>query len=143
MKLIRFDANTASGFRSGESTIRFNAAGAVSLSKTFVQKAKLKKTDKVFVAQDEENPTDWYLVVDNKNGFPLRAGSNGEGMQFNNAYTSKSVMEALDISARSVAFRIATEPADVDDPELKKHSVFAILTATAKYQAITEEEEVG
>jgi hypothetical protein len=142
MKLIKFDANTASGFRVGEPTIRFNAAGAISLSKTFVQKAKLKESDKVYVAQDEESPEDWYLIKDNKNGFPLR-GSSNDGLQFNNAYTAKSIMETLEINAKSVAFMIATEPSELEDPELKKSLVFAILTSTAKYQPIEQEQEVG
>jgi hypothetical protein len=93
----------------------------------------------VAIVQDEEKPEDWYLVINDPDGFPLRENT-GEGMAFNNAYIVKTFMDCMDFKTNSLACKLATVPADHDDSELdKKCKLYAILTSTAKYKPLEEE----
>lgn len=142
MKLIKFNAATAKGFQSRESVIRFNNSGVITLSKAFVDESGLKEGHKVSIVQDQEDPNSWFLVAHDPEGFVLR-DANNRYLCFNNAYISKSLIQYMEVNAKSIAFKIATEATECDgDEELpKKCKLYGILTGTAKYREIEEEVE--
>ena len=65
----------------------------------------------VAVAQDEENPSDWYIFK-SKEGFPLRLVADGTGLQFNNATLAGTIYESFGIGRdkKSVRFLLAGQP---------------------------------
>ena len=140
MKLQKFDASNSKSVRTGEPTINFNMAGGICFSKTFCQKIGLKKGDKVSIVQDEDQPEDWYIIIGDKDGFPIRENT-GEGCAFNNAFICKNFIEHLQINAKSVNCKLATEPADIPKDQLPKGAkAYALLTATAKYVELKDGE---
>lgn len=133
MKLIKFDATNSKTHKSGEAIIRFNMAGGISLTKTATEELGLKAGQKVSVVQDEEKPEDWYLVINDEDGFELRENTTGTGVAFNNAYIVHTLKNFLDIEANisSYCFKIATKPSESTDEMIgKKMKIYAILTAT-------------
>lgn len=131
MKLKKFDSTTANG-HSNKPSIFFSKAGTIALNKEFSSKIGLEVNDKVSIVQDEENPDDWYLLIDDENGFPLR--ENKDRLIFNNATTAKAVIDYFKFRTKSVRFQIATESTPIEDGENDgAGELYGILKHTAKY----------
>lgn len=83
----------------------------------------VKEGDRVSIAQDEENPADWYITKD-PNGYELRLGSDKKSYLFNNIALSKTIYECFELSAetKSVRWLIAGQPTKVG-----KQTYFGIL----------------
>lgn len=131
MKLITFDVKNSSSKRENKSYIKFNANGVIYISKAAAEKIGISAGNQLYIAQDEDSPNDWYLVV-GKDGFMVRTNKGGV-MEFSSVHICRSIISAFDIKSKSVSFDLATEKADNDQFEM-----YAILTDTAKYKEIEE-----
>jgi hypothetical protein len=133
MKLKKFDSTTANGHTSKPS-ILFSLVGTITLNKDFFSKVGLEVNDKVSITQDEDNPDDWYLLIDDENGFALRQNKSKDRLLFNNAATAKAVIDHFKFRTKSVSFQIATEPTPIDDKENEvTGKLYCILKHTAKF----------
>jgi hypothetical protein len=78
MKLTFFTDQTVPKQLSRHSTklprISFTKAGVLVLNQTAMQKLNLKAGDKISLAQDPDNPSNWYIFKDKENGFEIRHG---------------------------------------------------------------------
>ena len=74
MKLILFSEKTMPVMkgRTGLPRISFEKNGLISLNKHAVELMGLMIADKLSIAQDEDNPGDWYIFKDSEEGFTLR-----------------------------------------------------------------------
>lgn len=132
MKLIKFDAINTRSHRSGEATIRFHKVGLISISKQGCVDLELKAGQNISIVQDEENPEDWYLLVNDENGFTLKDYKNTGGLFMQSAFIAKSIIGALELNANSVSFKLATKKADNEDGL----TLYAILTPSAVYTEV-------
>lgn len=143
MKLIKFDCTNARSQRVGESTIRFHRQGQISISKKFCEELGLKAGTPVSVVQDEETPEDWYLVINDKDGFPLRKYNDGN-MAFNSAFIAKSFLEAMGYeNAISGGCLLATKETDSNGEIPKGASLYALITSSLICREIKAVESDG
>jgi hypothetical protein len=129
MKLITFDASSCKASRIGESTIRLHKSGLTTFTKTAVEKLNLEVGQQVAIVQDEENPTDWYLVLDAENGFALREYANG-ALMFCNAFIAKTIIDFMDVNTKSISFKLGKM---IDHEGMK---LSAILIGSASYNEV-------
>ena len=83
--------------------------------------------DKVVLSQDEENPKDWYIVINAPKGFELRQkDEEDKGLLLQSSPLVKVFRESLNLppESKSIRFRVAQKPAGEDMP-----GVYAILTS--------------
>ena len=120
MKLTKYSPANVPTVRNGKPTIRFAKQGQITFSGTAVTELGMKDWKGVIIAQDSENPEDFYVMRDDEEGFELRSmGSDSKGVGFNNASLSKKVIESFDFEVegekvdletiKSVGFPIAKE----------------------------------
>jgi len=69
--------------RTGIARIGFGKSGIVNLNFQAGELMELKTGDKLSLAQDEDEPDNWYLFKDNLKGFVVRAGYDKKGFLFN------------------------------------------------------------
>jgi hypothetical protein len=144
MKLKKFNRKDCSGRMPGQPQIRINHAGMIMLNKRFVEKANLKPGDKVNIYQDEDKPTDWYLKsTDEDQGVQMRDYKGG--LVFNASVIARRIMESVNITEKSVVFKMGTEPENgyyaiiTRAPKVRKSE----LHATHRYEATaTHEAEI-
>ncbi|OSZ79302.1 hypothetical protein CAP35_13900 [Chitinophagaceae bacterium IBVUCB1] len=110
MKLNKFSAANMSHIRQKASTIRLQRKGANIISDLAVESIGLKAGDKVSLVQDEDNPSDWYLMIDEQEGFTLRADKDSKHLSFNCAALSNTVLDACFDNVFSATFKLITEP---------------------------------
>lgn len=111
MKLNHFNKANMSHQRPKESTVRFGRKSANVISDEAAEAIGLGKGMKVSFVQDEENPEDWYMLIDIENGFELRQGKNDKHLSFNCAALSNTFLDAVGLeNAHSATFKLITEP---------------------------------
>lgn len=79
--------------------------GTVTLNKGTIELMGLSETSKVSLVQDEEHPTDWYLMKD-PNGFAIRQASQSKSMMFNNSSLVKSIFSSLNSLDNSLSIKV-------------------------------------
>ena len=71
----------------------------------------LKAGDKVTLAQDPDEPINWYFFKDAQHGFELRGAYKDQGAQFNHVTLVRTFVEALEKeSGKTHSFRLAGDP---------------------------------
>lgn len=131
MKLIKFDNVTAAGIRSGKATIIFNSKGQICLNKHAISALNLTPGMKVSICQDEENPYDWYLVMNDENGFTLRQSSSGQ-MIFNNSYLCKMMLDFTQENYSTLTATISTEPVVIQNEDSSQSTLYWMNIQHAK-----------
>jgi len=103
MKLKVYSAENSMNVITGKAMIRINRkAGLFTFSKAAKEMIDLKLNDKVLIAQDEENPTDFYIhETASPSGFPLRAKTDDYGLSFNCSKLANTILPRADIKAVS------------------------------------------
>lgn len=128
MKLLKFNTtNMSSAIRKGEASIRFSRQGQITITKYGVSKIGLKVSDKIALLQDEDNPSDWYLTFDKKEGFSLRETGKSGSLAFNNAAMANALLDSLRLDVSSMGFKLVTEPQTYEG----NVKLYTILTAAA------------
>lgn len=118
MKIQTFNAeNTPKFCRQKESIVSFNKSGTIRLSKILCETMAIKPGSKISLSQDQDNPQDWYLHEDPKNGFEVRGKKDAgieEGMMFNHTSLKNLFLNCFNLDIKtSYKFRVATEPTKV------------------------------
>lgn len=133
MNLNKFNKENMAGLRTGECCIRFNKAGACTISQAAVIELGLQSGDKIAIFQDQDTPEDWYMMVGDAGGFPLRdTGKDSKALAFNSAIMAKTIMDAFGmVDNKSVSFKLATEPTHVETQAWGGVKLYAIITASA------------
>lgn len=121
MKLKLYNKETAPQRTntSGYPMIRFHAKGNISISSKWARMLNIEeKHFYAMLAQDKERLIDWYLILTHQpsDGFKFKIG--GTSKQFTVGHTDlcKRIMDQFAPGAKSVAFRLATQPVDLDMP---------------------------
>lgn len=113
MELVYFSAQTMPRKSGGNkhSRITFSKAGAIVLNESAGKLIGLTGGGKITIAQDKNEPENWYIFLD-ENGFALRGkGDDKKGYAFNHVELVKAFIEAIgkDIN-ESHSFLIAGQP---------------------------------
>lgn len=98
MKLIYFSEQTLPkqmGVGIKLPRVSFNKAGLISFNKKACELIGLKAGEKVTLAQDEEDPRNWYFFKDAQHGFELRPGYKDAGCLFNHRQMTESLLQAF------------------------------------------------
>lgn len=94
--------------RSRAAKICFRKAGVISLNPNACEIIGIKPGDKISMAQDQENPKDWYVFRDSGHGFPARKAYNNDGVIFNHKTLVRKFCEANSLKLdKSYQFLIA------------------------------------
>jgi hypothetical protein len=94
MNLTVFNNETAPqgsfGRRAAVPAITIHAKGLIKLNYPAAQLIGVSEGDRVSIAQDEENPADWYITKD-ANGYELRLGTDKKSYLFNNSRLTRTI----------------------------------------------------
>lgn len=132
MKLLRYDTSNMSNVRAGECTIRFSLKSANSITKYASSVMGITDKDTITLLQDEEEPEDWYLALNQKNGIPLRANSKGGSLVFNCVGITKKMIDQFAPDKNSVTFKLVTDPQEYEIDGEETIKLYPIITASAK-----------
>lgn len=76
-----------------------------------MQVMNLKKGDKISLAQDPDNPSNWYIFKDKDHGFEIRSGYLGKGGLVNHRDLCDLFLDCFELSKeKSNAFKIGGQP---------------------------------
>lgn len=116
MKLKVFNQHNSKAAKSGERKIHFSKkSGLIGISKTATEELGIKEGDKLLLAQDEENPCDWFLAkTTDDEGFALRLKSGSSA--FNCSSLVSRVLDSLKIE-QSAGFYNAKNPQKIEGKE--------------------------
>jgi hypothetical protein len=116
MSLKFYNTETVTSRRSTNSApkIMFSPKGIIRFNNTATEALKLKEGSKVTFAQNPKKPTEWYLILGNKEGFNLRI--NKGQATFNCKVVCEDVRNCLiDVEDdKSAKVSVATTPIEID-----------------------------
>lgn len=106
-------------------TIRVNRHGYIYLSGALAAEMDLQHESRLNMANDEENPKDWYLCkTQDETGFLLRGDRHKElpqtkrhtisGVEFSNVCLATKMLSFAKTECFSVRFLVAKEPVEVE-----------------------------
>jgi len=114
MKLTYFSQQTLPKETAGRSTlpkVSFAKSGLITFNREAVKLLGLKIGDKVTLAQDPDEPINWYFFKDKDHGFDLRTAYKDLGVQFNHIELTRTFLGAI---GRQIGvthkFKIGGEP---------------------------------
>jgi len=114
MKLIEFNESSLpkmGGGRNTPASVCFGKAGVINFNQKACDLIGIKETSKLSLAQDEENPSDWYFYEDKVNGFPVRPGYGKKGAMINHKKLVVAIASAFGLEeGESHNFKVAPEP---------------------------------
>lgn len=110
-----------------ELEIRVYKTGKVSLSYGLAQHLGLKAGDTVTIAQDDQNPMDWYIYPDPA-GFALVQWSTGQGYEIRSMPLVKLFQDCFPDT--DLTFPVAKVPVEVDG--IHGHAILTAKQAEAK-----------
>lgn len=117
MKLNYFSEQTLPklnvGGKSGTPKVSFNKSGTISFNGKACELLSLKTGDKVTLAQDEDEPGNWYFFKD-ENGFAVRDGYDKKGCLFNHSVLVKTFNECFGLPAETKGYIIAGKPTKIN-----------------------------
>jgi hypothetical protein len=123
MKLNYFSEQTLPKQMGGGSKlprVAFSKSGTITFNPAAGQLMGLKGGDKVTLAQDEEDPRNWYFFKDPQHGFELRPGYKDKGSMFNHKVMVQALLQAFgkpeDITHN---FKIAGQPTVMKNDKTK------------------------
>jgi len=128
LKLIKYNRKNTKMRQDKEPTIRFHVNGGINLSKVCMEKTGLQVGDRIEFLQDEKDKAAWYIGKSfDGEGFEIREmnkKSSSVHYQVNSAYLAKAVIKSLNLDARSVGFKVSSNPIQHGGKEL-----FFIITS--------------
>jgi hypothetical protein len=129
MELKTYTTENSSRMSSGKPRITLSAKnGVIRLNKVAVESLKIKDRDKWSLSQDMKNVKEWYLHVNNENGFPVRVSSRGEA-----TLSNKSVCEDIRACVKNINDEKACKMYIIIEPIITKDEVllYPVLTSSA------------
>lgn len=123
MKLMYFSAQTLPkqmGRGSKLPRVAFSKSGTITFNPPACELIGLKAGDKITLAQDEEDPRNWYFFKDAQHGFELRAGYKDKGSMFNHKVMVSAFLQAFE-KPEDVThnFMIAGQPTVMKNDKIK------------------------
>lgn len=116
MSLKFYNTETVTSRRSTNSApkIMFSPKGIIRFNKTATEALKFKEGSKVTFAQNPKKPTEWYVILGNKEGFNIRI--NKGQATFNCKVVCEDVRNCLiDVEDdKSAILNVATTPIEID-----------------------------
>lgn len=113
MKLTKFNAANMPKTRGVSSIlprITFAKNGVISVNKFAAELLDLKGTDKLSIAQDEEESANWYIYKD-KDGFPLKLKDKTGTLAFNHKALATTFKESFGIPVdQTQSYLLAGQP---------------------------------
>lgn len=113
MKLNKFDNETMPRLWGGGNIsprISFGKAGTISFNRVACENMNLFPGVKLTLAQDEENPENWYVFKDDKNGFEIRKGYDKTSCMLNHSKLVKEFAECFELEDdKTHSFTLAGE----------------------------------
>ena len=120
MKLVK---RTLQNIRVGKPTINITKSGVIRISSHAVKEIGLVDKEEINFYQDEDNPSDWYLIPE-KDGLRMRASAgDGSSLLCNSAGTAKNLLKSVGMT-RTASMLVATEPIE--------GGYYAIITSSVK-----------
>jgi hypothetical protein len=108
MKLNYFSSQTVPkgyfGNSSKTARVAFNKAGTITFNPLAQKALGLKQGTKLTLAQDEDNPRDWYFFKDDENGFELSMSSDQKYLKFGHSKLISALFEAFGFEKGTRAF---------------------------------------
>ncbi|MBN8852252.1 MAG: hypothetical protein BGO55_00720 [Sphingobacteriales bacterium 50-39] len=98
MKLTYFSQQTLPKEAAGSKRlpkVSFAKSGVITFNKEAVKLLGLKPGDKVTLAQDPDEPINWYFFKDLQHGFDLRSAYKNLGVQFNHIELTRTFLDAI------------------------------------------------
>jgi len=129
MKLKKFNQqNRLPGFRGNtRASVRFFKAGMITFTASALKRLGLAHGHYVEIAQDEDNPEDWFIMHSTElSGFMLRDGGKSGNAIFNNAHIGRLFVNQFGPDKNSVACLLATGPVTIEGEEY-----WPIITSSA------------
>lgn len=115
MNLNKFSAANMQHTRVKESTLRVARQGANVISEEAVAALGITAGAKISLVQDNDHPEDWFVIMDEQEGFVLRAESKSKRLAFNCAALSNTMLDALGWdNAHSATFKLVTEAQEIE-----------------------------
>jgi hypothetical protein len=97
--------------RRGLARVTFGKKGVISFNPQACELMGIKDRDKITLAQDEEDPKNWYFFKDSQHGFEVRSGYKGRGGIFNHRTMVHEFLVAFEMDESiSHSFLIGGEP---------------------------------
>ena len=129
MKLKTFNSETLPKQNGGGSKmprISFNKAGAISFNQAACKLMGATEKDKLTLAQDTEDTDNWYVFIDNENGFPVRLGYDKKGCLMNHKKLVDAVVAGFELKEGIThSFKIAGQPTTVKGDKTKYWGLIA------------------
>jgi hypothetical protein len=110
-EFIIYDATSCGTKNSLTPTVHFGKSGLISFSRGALNLIGLQPGDKIKFFQSKKSPKEWYLAKVENEGFTLRKAydKKSKTLMLNNAFTVKSIMNALNLS-KGTNVKIGSEP---------------------------------
>lgn len=102
-----------SGPKSTVAAISFSKAGTITFNQPACERIGLSAGTKISIAQDEEEAANWYVFIDEANGFELRCKNpqKDKACTFNHKALCTTIIEACGLSTDEThRFLIGGEP---------------------------------
>jgi hypothetical protein len=117
MKLKYFTEQTlpkqVGGGMRGIARVTFGAAGAIVFNKEAGKLMSLKTGDRVALAQDEQDPENWYFFKDKNHGYEIRENK-GNGWGFNHSLLIHAFLESRGLEkGKTLRALIAGQPTEM------------------------------
>jgi len=129
MELKTYTTDNSSRMSSGKPTITLSAKnGVIRLNKVAVECLKIKDKDKWSLSQDVKNVKDWYLHINNENGFSIRVSERGEA-----TLSNKTVCEDIRACVKNINEEKACKMIIIIEPITTKEKLllYPVLTSSA------------
>lgn len=99
------------GKRTGDPVINLGIKGAIRLNPAACELLGVTEGTKVSVAQDQDNPENWYIFLDPEHGYECRVFSDGKSYGFNHSALTSTIKECFELPIdKGVSFPIAQIP---------------------------------
>lgn len=128
MKIKRYNRENTGGLRSGKPTLSIHRIGIITISKQLAEDLKIKEGSFVELLQDEDRPTDWYLIINSSdNGFEVRRKkATTYTLVFNSKHVVREMLKSVALE-KSARFLVSISETELE-PDLY---AYAIITKSA------------
>lgn len=107
-----------------EPRVTVTSSGVISFNRSLVEQLKLKVKQHITLAQDEESPKDWFVILNpDESNSPQLGGKAGDALSFSHIGIVRDLLSSLDLDPEETqSFKIASK--DIGQP-----GIYAIFTS--------------
>lgn len=131
MKLKKLDRVSAPPFDNKQPTVTLRKKGVCNINSALAELMKLKTGGSVALFQDENEPDNWYIAKDSKDGFAVRQSYDKQStsVMFNASGAVKQIFEHFNYEETSARCVVGKEP--VKD---NGFALFPIMFSSAQHR---------